>query len=775
MLRRRKITPTFHERMIWGQGDGSGLKVVETRSGGSARSPAGSITTRSVIYTAPGLWDGSIPDDFSSYPLWLANYTGSLTTCPSLPTTASWTNYIFWQWSSDGNVPGVSHGTCDPTTSTNCVDLDIFNGTLAQLQSLGGGSTPCTGLANGTYCGGDKVTGDSATLFACSDGGISTAQTCAAVCLSGQPGSDICLPELHRESVVDINGDGLADVCGRGPNGIECYLATGNGGFGSVIEGPALSDAKGWDKPEYGSTILFGDIDGDGKSDLCARGPSGIECWLSTGDGFQSTSVAGPALSDSAGWAAPEYYSTLQLADVNGDGKADLCARAAAQFQCWLSTGTGFETTTVDAPNMGDSQGWNLVQYYSTIQLADVNGDGKADVCGRGYDGFECWLSTGSAFTAVGKYVGELSDPDGGDQASVYSTIRMGDVNGDGKVDVCARLSTGYMCWASDGTGAFPKAITGPGLTDGDSWNQAPYFSTIQLGDIDGDGKADVCARAKAGFLCWLSKGTSFSTTAINGPALTDATGWNGPSYGDTLQMGDVNGDGKADVCGRAGAGWQCWLSSGSGFGSAVTGPGLSDANNWNKPAYFPSLHLVGAFLPPILANAGSTGSSTGSTGSSRGTSSSGGRSSSRTSTSTTSSASASTGNTSTSSTLGTASTTGEVTGGSVSAGTTGESGSPGSTSTLASSTGATSTTSSISTGSGTGSSTGGWSTGSAGSSGSRGTTSVFTPTLATSGSSGESTAPSSGCGCGTTSDRAPVAWVAILLMGSFGRRRRFA
>jgi aliphatic nitrilase len=32
-LRRRKITPTFHERMIWGQGDGSGLKVVETRVG----------------------------------------------------------------------------------------------------------------------------------------------------------------------------------------------------------------------------------------------------------------------------------------------------------------------------------------------------------------------------------------------------------------------------------------------------------------------------------------------------------------------------------------------------------------------------------------------------------------------------------------------------------------------------------------------------------------------------------------------------------------------
>lgn len=33
LLKRRKITPTYHERMVWGQGDGSGLKVMDTAVG----------------------------------------------------------------------------------------------------------------------------------------------------------------------------------------------------------------------------------------------------------------------------------------------------------------------------------------------------------------------------------------------------------------------------------------------------------------------------------------------------------------------------------------------------------------------------------------------------------------------------------------------------------------------------------------------------------------------------------------------------------------------
>lgn len=33
LLKRRKITPTYHERMVWGQGDGAGLRTVDTAVG----------------------------------------------------------------------------------------------------------------------------------------------------------------------------------------------------------------------------------------------------------------------------------------------------------------------------------------------------------------------------------------------------------------------------------------------------------------------------------------------------------------------------------------------------------------------------------------------------------------------------------------------------------------------------------------------------------------------------------------------------------------------
>jgi lysozyme len=79
-----------------------------------------------MIYASPGFWD-ALPDtgQFANLGSWVADWGPS---CPD--TSTPWTNWQFWQYADDGSVSGIS----------GAVDLDYFNGTLAQLQALGGGA-----------------------------------------------------------------------------------------------------------------------------------------------------------------------------------------------------------------------------------------------------------------------------------------------------------------------------------------------------------------------------------------------------------------------------------------------------------------------------------------------------------------------------------------------------------------------------------------------------------------------------------------------------------
>lgn len=80
-----------------------------------------------MIYTASGFWNGSVNSTaFASDPLWVANWG---VTCPGLPD--GWSNWDFWQYSDMGSVSGIGA----------TVDLDEFNGSLAQLQSFAGGAS----------------------------------------------------------------------------------------------------------------------------------------------------------------------------------------------------------------------------------------------------------------------------------------------------------------------------------------------------------------------------------------------------------------------------------------------------------------------------------------------------------------------------------------------------------------------------------------------------------------------------------------------------------
>lgn len=384
------------------------------------------------------------------------------------------------------------------------------------------------------------------------------------------PEETTLVADAFDQTMSDVDGDGAADVCARGVDGIECALSR-TGPLSVNLTGPALSDAQGWSDVSNFSTLRLADVTGDGRADLCARANAGIRCWPSVGDGFEA-SFAGPDLDDASNWNLPQYYATLRTPDIDGDGRADLCARGAAGLICFRSTGAGFEPG-VSNGQMSDADGWDRAEYYSTLRMADIDGDGRDDACARDSDGLVCWLSDGVGFTT------EIRGPAWADEVgwsdpSNYTTIRFGDLDGDGRADVCARANAGLRCYLSDGTG-FGEAITGPAWSDDEGWSDVSQYATIALADIDGDGVAEACGRAIDGIQCWSAANP---TAIIQGPPWSTDAGWDTASTAYTIRFADVNGDGRADVCGRAPDGYQCWWSRADQFVAAPTAGIWADA-----------------------------------------------------------------------------------------------------------------------------------------------------------------------------------------------------
>jgi len=90
-----------------------------------------------IIYTTAGWWDLCTANStaFGGYPLWIAEYDVSSPVLPS-----GWNNYAFWQYASDGTVPGIT-GTVDqdylgPVTQFSQAGAPIGPVQLQTLTSL---------------------------------------------------------------------------------------------------------------------------------------------------------------------------------------------------------------------------------------------------------------------------------------------------------------------------------------------------------------------------------------------------------------------------------------------------------------------------------------------------------------------------------------------------------------------------------------------------------------------------------------------------------------
>jgi chitodextrinase len=268
---------------------------------------------------------------------------------------------------------------------------------------------------------------------------------------------------------MDFDGDCKSDVLWRNSATGEDYVwlmngrTIASGGYISKISDPAWQ-IQG-----------VGDFDGDGKADILWRNALTGEnyIWLMNG----RTIAAQGSIN-----FLPELAWQIQgVGDFDGDGRADILWRNLSTGENYIYLMNGLTIAAGGSINFLPDQAWQVKG------VGDFNADGKADILWRNLSTGENYIYLMNGLTiAAGGSINFLPD-------QAWQVKGVGDFNADGKADILWRnLSTGenyiYLMngWtiASQGSVNFVDPASG--------------WQVQEIGDFDGDGRADIFWRNTA-------------------------------------------------------------------------------------------------------------------------------------------------------------------------------------------------------------------------------------------------------------------------------------
>jgi phospholipase C len=364
----------------------------------------------------------------------------------------------------------------------------------------------------------------------------------------------------HIRFAVDLNGDGRADIVGIGPDCVwTCLNRDGLGFTEPTFAVVAFEANAGWQIANHPRFVM--DLTGDGRADIIGFGDDGVwVCLGNGGGGFQEARFVVQEFGFNQGWRVDKHPRFVT--DLTGTGRADILG--FAEDGVWVSLGNGdgsFQSAGRVSGDLAFNTGWRVDKHPRF--LADLTGDGRADIVGFGDDGVWVCLGNGDGSFRAAMFVSQDLAFNTGWRVDKHPRF-VTDLTGDGRADIVGFGDDGVWVCLGNGDGGFQPArfvLQELGFNQGWRVDSHPRFLT----DLTGDGRADIVGFGNDGVWVALGNGDgSFQPARFVLAGFGANASWR---VGDHPRfVADVNGDGRSDIVGFGDDG--IWVALGNGDGT---------------------------------------------------------------------------------------------------------------------------------------------------------------------------------------------------------------